>query len=441
MATTLICNALVVNEDVAQRRNVLLDGAYIADILAPDSLPDADRIVEASGMYLLPGVIDEHVHFREPGLTDKADIASESRAAAAGGVTSIFDMPNTRPTTTTLDAWRSKMERMRASCRVNYACFFGATNSNIEQILEVDRFHTPGIKLFMGASTGDMLVDSAEAIAQIFSRSPLPIVVHAEDQSVISRNTALLHSREGDDPPVALHSSVRSGEACVRAATLAVNLARRTGARLHVAHVSTAQEVSLLSRAGSNITGEVCLPHLLFTTDDYASLGARIKCNPSVKTASDRDALRRALSDDGPIRCVATDHAPHLIADKRGGCFRAASGMPMVQFSLPAMLTLSDEGVLPLTRIPRLMSHNPALLFGVVGRGFLRRGYKADLVLVQRHSHTITDDDVLSKCGWTPLCGAVLRWQVVATWVNGRCVYRRHQVDDTVRGEAITFSR
>ena len=437
----LIKNATVVNEGTSRQCNVLVDNEEIAAVLPAGHEPVADVIIDARDCLLLPGVIDEHVHLREPGLEQKADIESETRAAAAGGVTTLFDMPNTVPQTTTLEAWAGKMELFAARSRVNYACFVGATNNNIDEIEKVDKTRVPGIKLFMGASTGNMLVDKCEALAQIFKRSPMLVMVHAEDQTIINRNTKELREREGEDPAVENHSDVRSREACISSTRLAIELALHCGARLHVAHVSTREELEMIVKAGETITGEACLPHLLFTTDDYAGLGSRIKCNPAVKTAADRAALRKALSDNKAIYCIATDHAPHRLADKQGGCFKAASGMPMVQFSLCAMLTLSSRGVLPVERVVELMCHNPARLFDVRQRGFIKPGFKADLVLVKKAEWTIDDSDVVSKCGWTPLKGAQLDWKVVSTFVNGRQVYNRGTIDTSVRGQAVTFDR
>lgn len=437
----LIKNAEVVNEGVSAMRDVLVDGEMIADVVEQGAVARADCVVDGQGCLLLPGVIDEHVHMREPGLTAKGDIESETRAAAAGGVTTVMDMPNTVPQTTSREAWEAKMKLMGEKSRVNYACFLGATDRNIEEIERVDRRRVPGIKLFMGASTGDMLVERREALEQIFARSPLLVMVHAEDQGVIARNAAALREKEGDDAAVWHHSEVRSREACLKSTRLAIELAQAAGARLHVAHISTREELEEIRRAGERVTGEACMPHLLFTSGDYERLGSRIKCNPAVHCAADREALRRSLGDDSAIRCIATDHAPHRLEDKEGGCFKAASGMPMVQFSLPAMLTLADEGVVSRERVVELMCHNPARLFDVAGRGFVRKGMKADLVLARRKEWTVDDADVVSKCGWTPLCGRRLGWRVEATFVNGKCVYKNGSFDDSVRGQAITFDR
>ena len=387
----------------------------------------------------MPGVIDEHVHFREPGLTRKADIASESVAAAAGGVTSYFDMPNTVPTTTHLEAWKNKMQLARTKSLVNYAFFYGATNTNADTFAHLDMNHTPGIKLFMGASTGGMLVDSEEALQEIFQKSPLPIMTHCEDSNIIRARTEAVQAQWGKDAPVRLHTEVRAENCCTESTKKAIRLAKENGARLHIAHISTAAELDLIAQAGTNVTGEACLSHLLFCDEDYERLGARIKCNPAVKTRRDRDALRHALTD-GRIMTVATDHAPHLPEEKKGGCFTAASGMPMVQFSLTAMLTLSDKGVLPIERVVELMCHAPARLFGVKERGFIRPGYKADLVLVRPHRHTVTVDEIRSKCKWSPLEGSTLNWAVETTLCNGHIVYNNNRTFTDRMGEAITFA-
>lgn len=449
-----IHNTILVNEGRSTRGSLLIEDGRIAGIRegnAPESIPEADRTVDARGALLLPGVIDDHVHFRQPGLTHKADIASESRAAAAGGVTSYMDMPNVVPQTTTIERLEEKFALAAAESRVNYSFFFGATNTNTEALPHLNPKRVCGVKLFMGSSTGDMLVDSDNALRRIFESSPLPIMTHCEDSAVISANMAACRERWGDDPDVSHHPEIRSAEACYRSTAQAVRLARETGARLHVAHVTTARELELFppgplcapatGQLAKRITAEACIPHLYFTDADYARLGTRIKCNPAIKTAADRDALRHALTD-GRIDVVATDHAPHLLQEKQGGCVKAMSGMPMVQFSLPAMLSLTDEGVLPVERVVELMCHAPARLFGIERRGFLREGYQADLVLV-RPSEPWTPDagTVLSKCGWTPMEGTPLRWRVEQTWCNGVSVYENGQVNDDCRGQELTFCR
>ena len=437
---TLIFGGLVVNEGVKKNASIVVDNDVITDIIEGTDTPrgNYDQIVDATGCFVLPGVIDDHVHFRDPGLTDKADISTESRAAAYGGVTSYFDMPNTKPQTTTLEALEAKYADAARKSHVNYGFFIGATNDNIDTVCSVDPHRVPGIKLFMGSSTGNMLVDRRDVLRRLFANAGLPIMAHCEDTAVINRNMAEAKRKYGDDPAVAHHPEIRSEEACWESTRLAVELARETGARLHVAHLTTARELELFGR-DPRITAEAVIAHLFFTDADYATLGTRIKCNPAIKTSADRDALRRALTD-GRITTVGTDHAPHLLADKQGGCARAASGMPMVQFSLVAMLELVDKGVLPIERVAELMAHNPARLFGVTRRGFLRNGYKADIVLVRPDSPwTVTADCIQSKCGWSPMEGHTFRWQVRTTMCNGHIIYNNGAFDDSSRGEALVF--
>lgn len=440
-----IKNAIIVNEGRQFVGSLLIDNDKIEEIVegadTPTHIP-ADEVVDASGCYLLPGVIDEHVHFREPGLTHKATIASESYAAAAGGVTTFFDMPNTLPQTTTRAAFEAKEALAAENSHVNYAFFFGATNDNTHLLQDLNPRRVAGVKLFMGSSTGNMLVDGEDTLRRIFAESPLPIVTHCEDSALIDKNMAKCQKEYGADPDVRLHSRIRSAEACYNSSSLAVTLAREYNARLHMAHVSTEAELDLFHEEYPNITAEVCLAHLLFCEDDYARLGAKIKCNPSVKTARDRDALRRALTS-GHISCVATDHAPHTISEKTGGAKTAASGMPLLQFSLPAMLGLVDEGVLSIERLVELMCHNPARIFQVEYRGFLREGYKADLVLVRPKSPwTVTPNIIRSKCNWSPLEGNVFHWRVEKTYCNGFLVYNKgHLTDENIHGEPVTFNR
>lgn len=378
---------------------------------------EATEVVDASGATLMPGAIDCHVHFREPGLTHKATMASESRAAAAGGVTSWIDMPNTIPPTTTLDAWEEKKRIAAASAVGNYAFFVGATSDNLGLLRRLPFDRVPGVKLFMGQSTGNMAVEGNGAVEAIFAEVEAPIVVHAEDDTVIAANLQRLRAEFGEELPVSLHSRLRSVEACVRASERAMELASRYGSRLHLAHVSTADECALLDAgpiAGKRITAEVSPHHLWWCSDDYKRCGARIKMNPAVKGPEHRERLRSALVE-GRLDMVATDHAPHLPADKAGNLLKAASGSPMVQFSLPAMLTLYDNPAF----VARKMAQTPAELFGIRGRGSIAEGNYADLVLVERHDHIVQDSDVLSLCGWTPMAGERLGWRVLRTWING----------------------
>lgn len=438
---TLIKNALIVNEGCTHNGSITIEGETITGISDSTAQPEApfDRTIDASGCVVMPGVIDTHVHFREPGLTDKADIESESRAAAAGGVTTFFEMPNTVPQTTTLETLAGKFALAAEKSHVNYSFFFGATNDNAHLLPQIDPHEVPGVKLFMGSSTGNMLVDSTDALEKLFSTSPLPIMAHCEDTAVINRNMAEAKAKYGDDPDIKLHPAIRSEEACYRSTATAVALAKQFGAQLHVAHITTARELELFSPNDKRITAEAVTGHLLFSDEDYATLGARIKVNPAIKSRSDRDALRRALTD-GRISVVATDHAPHRYDQKQGGCARAASGMPMVQFSLPVMLELVDNSVLSMERMVELMCHAPARLFSVRDRGFLRPGYKADLTIVHKGEPWVVNKDVIeSKCGWSPLEGHTFRWKVEHTLCNGHEVYGQQGVDRSYIGQKVAF--
>ena len=440
----MIEHATIVNEGKAFKGAVVISNDRIEDILQENESPRGhfDNVVDATGCFVLPGVIDDHVHFREPGLTAKADIKSESRAAAFGGVTTYFDMPNTVPQTTTLVALEVKRAIAARDSHVNYSFFFGATNTNADLFSRLDIHRTPGIKLFMGSSTGNMLVDQGEALDKIFSTAPLPIMAHCEDTGIINDNMKAAKAAFGDDPDVTHHPEIRSEEACYKSTEQAVRLARKHGARLHVAHLTTARELELFEPWTSSIpqiTAEAVIAHLLFTDEDYKTLGTRIKCNPAVKGKSDREALRKALAD-GRIAVVGTDHAPHQFADKQGGCAHAASGMPMIQFSLLTMLELVDEGVLTIERVAELMCHRPALLFDVNGRGFIRKGYKADLAIVRQcNPWTVTDDIIESKCGWSPMAGHEYQWRVECTLCNGHPVYSHGRVDTGYVGQAVAF--
>lgn len=436
---TLIKNALIVNEGRSFKGYLLIDDDRIADIQEiQEYRGDYDTVVDASGCFVLPGIIDDHVHFRDPGLTHKADIASESRAAAFGGVTSYLDMPNTIPQTTTLEALEDKYKRAADCSAVNYGFFFGATNDNVNLFTALDPHRVPGIKLFMGSSTGNMLVDRRESLQKIFREATLPVMVHCEDTARINENMKKAKERYGDDPPVELHPQIRDVEACYQSTALAVNLAKTYGTQLHVAHVTTAKELSLFGD-NDRITAEVVVAHLMFSSADYQSLGTRIKCNPAVKSADDREALRKALTN-GKITTVGTDHAPHLLSEKEGGAARAVSGMPMIQFSLVSMLELVDEGVLPIERLVQLMCHQPASLFEIRDRGYLRKGYKADIVIVSpNNSWTLTPDCIQSKCGWGPLEGHTFNWKVMHTFCNGHHLFNQGVFDETYRGEALAF--
>ena len=440
---TLISNAIIVNEGKSFRGNVIIDNDIITEVNDNTKMPSGifDCVIDASDCYLLPGVIDDHVHFRDPGLTDKADMESESRAAAVGGVTSFFDMPNTLPQTTSLESLNAKFWSAKIKSHINYSFFFGATNTNVELFGQLDMRRIPGIKLFMGSSTGNMLVDREESLKKIFqSTNGKPLMVHCEDTGIINRNMAEYKNKYGEDPDIKYHPLIRSEEACYKSTSTAVKMAKEYGTRLHVAHVTTARELELFAPDDDKITAEVVVGHLLFSDEDYERMGARIKVNPAVKKKEDRNALRKALND-GRIAVIGTDHAPHLITEKMGGAAKAMSGMPMIQFSLVSMLELVDEGVLTIERMVQLMCHRPASLFGVEQRGYIRKGYKADLVVVKPHTPwTVSPTCIESKCGWSPMTGHQYDWQVVHTFCNGHAVYSAGDFSNDYHGEEISFS-
>ena len=446
MNDTIIYNALLINEGEKFKGYVVTDGPVIARVgrgaASADLIAACREAIDARGSYLLPGVIDDQVHFRDPGLVHKGDIATESIAAVAGGVTSFMDMPNTKPPTVTQKALREKLQHASEVSAANYSFFIGATNDNMRELLECDYKITPGVKLFLGSSTGNMLVDEESTLDRIFSEVPAIIAVHSEDEATIRANRQRYESECGGSVPVEMHPLIRSREACVLSTRRAIERAERCNTRLHVLHVSTADEVAMFSDAPlpeKRITAEVCVHHLWFCDEDYARLGSRIKMNPAVKSRADRDALRQGLRD-GRIDIVATDHAPHLPAEKEGDALTAASGAPMVQFSLPVMLELADMGVFTHQLVVDKMCHAPARLYDIMGRGFIREGYMADLVLVKPgEAYTVTDDMVLSRCGWTPLAGTTLHNRVTDTWVNGHRACRDGKVDDTVRGTELRY--
>lgn len=444
---TIIRNATIVNEGRLFNGSVTIEDEVIQQIIenGDDTSQAYDLEIDATGLYLFPGIIDDHVHFREPGLTHKADIASESRTAAAGGVTSYMDMPNTVPQTTSIQLLEDKFALARNSSRINYSFFIGATNDNLDTIMRVDRKRVPGVKVFMGSSTGNMLVDNEQSLHQLFAASPLLLMAHCEDTSIINHNISEFKKkyRGQNDFPVRYHSRIRNVEACYASSSLAVQLAKDTGARLHIAHISSAKELGLFEKGpveNKKITAEAVIAHLMFSTEDYDTLGTHIKCNPSVKTPEDRAALREGLTN-GIIDVVATDHAPHLLNEKQGGALKAASGMPMVQFSLVSMLELADEGILPIERIPDLMSHNPSKLFNIDRRGFIRPGYYADLTLVEPNNcWQVREGRYYTKCGWTPMDEHVFKWRVRRTLINGLTVYSDGIVVDGMRGKELKFN-
>ncbi len=442
---TQIKNATIVNEGRRFIGTLVIDDDRIDEIIeGADSEPviPVDETIDGTGCYLFPGVIDDHVHFRDPGLTQKGDFNTESRAAAAGGVTTVFDMPNCNPQTTTMEAFKEKWMIAASKSVVNYGLFFGATAGNAYELGKLDSRKVAGIKLFMGSSTGNMLVDNEVALRAIFESAKLPIMTHCENTQLINENMAKAQAAYGNDPAVEHHPEIRSEEACYQSTALAVKLAQETGARLHVAHISTARELELIDANNPRITAEACVGHLVFSDKDYAKLGTRIKVNPAIKTEADCHALREALNND-KIYTIGTDHAPHKLSEKMGGCAKAASGMPIIQFSLVSMLELVDEGVLSLERMVQLMCHNPAELLQIENRGYLREGYKADIVMVRPHvPWTLTPNRIQSKCNWSPLEGHVFHWRVERTFCNGFPIFNRgHVTDEKFRGQAVCYNR
>ncbi len=447
MKKTRIQHATIINEDLTFKGSVLIEGdkitaVYVGDL--PDNVDNAGvEIIDATGKWLMPGAIDDQVHFREPGLTHKGDIASESRAAVAGGVTTFMDMPNTKPQTTTIADLEWKLQRGAETSAANYSFFFGGTNDNMEEIRKVDRKRVPGLKLFLGSSTGNMLVDKKESLERIFGEADMLIAVHAEKEEVIKRNIAYYTHLIGANLDISYHAKIRNEEACYASSSEAVALAHRLNARLHILHLSTAREMTLLDGskplAAKRITGEACVHHLWFSDADYAKYGNRIKWNPAIKSEADREALREAANHFA-IDIVATDHAPHLPVEKEGNCLTAASGGPLVQHSLVAMLELAAQGVFTPGKVVSLMAHRPAELFGIDRRGFIRPGYYADLVLVDpQRKWTVSKDNLLYKCGWSPFEGQRFNHQVWKTFVNGRLAYDNGHINSAVRGMEVAY--
>ena len=446
MKRTWIKNAQIVNEGKTFNGSVIIEDEIIVEVLQENETPsnECDETIDASGCYLIPGVIDDHVHFRDPGLTHKADILTESMAAAAGGVTSYMDMPNTNPQTTTLEAIEDKFKDAATKSIVNYSFYFGATNENAGLLAQLDKNRVCGVKLFMGSSTGNMLVDQQDTLKNIFANAGMLIATHCEDQQIISANTALYKEKYGEDPDVKYHPEIRNEEACYQSSALAVQLAKETGARLHIMHISTAKELELLANKAieeKNITAEACVSHLFFCDEDYETFGTRIKCNPAIKSKADRDALRQALTGN-LIDVIGTDHAPHLLSEKQGGALKAVSGMPTLQFSLNSVMELVHEGLINMEQLVQKMCHAPATLYQIEKRGFIRTGYKADLAIVNPNTEwTVNKECILSKCGWSPMEGQTFHAKVEKTFVNGQMVYDGKQVDALHRGQELRFDR
>lgn len=447
MNSTLIKNATIINEGHIFIGDVLITDETIASVGSSDqkTIPAGTKIIDATGLLLLPGVIDDQVHFREPGLTHKGNIYTESKAAIAGGVTSFMEMPNTNPQTISIDILNEKYLIGSENSFANYSFYFGATNTNIREVLNIDGTAVCGIKLFMGSSTGNMLVDNEEAIRELFALTTLPIAAHCEDESIIQKNTGVYREKFGEDIPVSAHPLIRSREACFKSSSFAVRLAREYNTRLHILHLSTADELKLFNNnlplAEKKITGEVCVHHLWFDDSSYEDLGALIKWNPAIKTRFDREALINGVRNN-LIDIVATDHAPHTLEEKQNKYFNSPSGGPLVQHSLCAMLELWHRKVFSLEKIVEMMCHNPAILFNVRKRGFIREGYQADLCLVNpSEPWVVSKENILYKCGWSPFEGTTFRSKVMKTFVNGTVVYDDGIINENYRGQQLLFDR
>jgi dihydroorotase len=447
MNSILIKNANIVNEGLTIRGDLLIKNELISDIgnIEPEKIPADTKIIDATGLFLLPGIIDDQVHFREPGLTHKGDIFTESRAAAAGGITSFMDMPNTVPQTTSLDALNEKYKIGGERSLINYSFYIGGTNSNLKDLLNADPESVCGIKLFLGSSTGNMLVDDENVLRKIFSEAQLLIACHCEDEPTIKRNTEIYRQKFGEDVPVKYHPFIRNREACFITSSFAVNLAKEYNTRIHILHLSTADELKLFDNEiplhEKRITGEVCVHHLWFEESDYVKLGASIKWNPAIKTRYDRDALIKGVNSD-LIDIVATDHAPHTISEKSNTYFKCPSGGPLVQHSLTVMMELYHNGIFTIEKIVAKMCHNPAILYRIRDRGFIREGYKADICLVDpAKTWTVNRENLLYKCGWSPFEGTSFKSMVVTTIVNGTIVYDNGSINENYRGERLLFHK
>ena len=445
MKKMLIKGALVVNEGKTQALDVRIENGKITSLQPDITQVDGEEVVMAQGKYLLPGLIDDQVHFREPGLTHKACIKTESRAAVAGGITSFIEMPNTNPQTTTIQALGDKFAVAAKDSIANYSFMFGGTNDNFEEVARLDKTKVAGLKLFLGSSTGNMLVDDEAVLRKIFSSTDLVISVHCEDEPTIKANLAKHIEIYGEDIPIEKHPVIRSHEACYLSSSKAIALAKETGARLHVFHLSTAKETELFDNsiplAEKKITAEVCVHHLWFAADDYAEKGTHIKWNPAVKNAEDRTALWEALNDDR-IDVLATDHAPHTLAEKSNPYTSAPSGGPLVQHALLALLTAVGQGKISIEKLVQKACHNPAILFQVANRGYIKEGFQADLVLVDlAKKTTVTKDNLLYQCAWSPFEGTTFDASVEKTWVNGQLVYDQGEIVEVAAAQQLTFNR
>ena len=444
MSSTLISNALLINEGKIFLADVFIQNGLIAQI--GQSLDvQADESIDAEGKYLMPGIIDDQVHFREPGLTHKGELYTESKAAVAGGITSFMEMPNTKPQTLTQELLEQKYQRAKEVSLANYSFFMGASNDNLEEVLKTDPKNVGAIKIFMGSSTGNMLVDDKSVLENIFEKSKMLIAVHCEDEATIQQNTAHYKSIYGEDVPIEMHPKIRSDEACYKSSSMAIELAKKHDTRLHVFHLSTAKEMELFRNdiplEEKRITAEVCIHHLWFDDSQYADKGTHIKWNPAVKSKADKEAVFEALLDDR-IDIIATDHAPHTLEEKNNTYFNAPSGGPLVQHALVAMLELYHQGKIRLEKIVEKMCHAPAICFQVENRGFIREGYAADLVLVEiDNPWEVNKDNILYKCAWSPFEGNTFKSRVTHTWVNGHLAYQNGSFDESQKGHRLTFDR
>ena len=440
-----IINAKLVNEGRITENHLHVVGNRIAKIGLDIQVSDNVEVFDAKGKYIFPGLIDDQVHFREPGLTQKATIQTESKAALAGGITSFLEMPNTHPQTTTLEEWEAKNQRASQSSFANYGFMFGGTNNNLDQILKLDPKRVPALKLFLGSSTGNMLVDDPEVLKKIFKNTNLVIAVHCEDEETIQENLSAAKAHYGEEIPIDQHPIIRSEEACYLSSSQAIALARETGARLHVFHLSTARELSLFRNdiplKEKKITAEVCVHHLWFTNEDYATKGTHIKWNPAIKSHADREALWKGLNND-VIDVLATDHAPHTIDEKSNSYLQAPSGGPLVQHALPALLSAYHQNRISLEKIVEKACHNPAILFDIKDRGYLREGYFADLIVIDLdREQTVEKQDLLYKCGWSPFEGTTFKGVVEKTLLNGQWAYSQGKINPQSAAMALTFDR
>ena len=444
MPSTLIRNAQIVNEGQIFRSDVFIKDGFIAQISNAIEA-SADIIIDADGKYLIPGVIDDQVHFREPGLTHKAEIYTESKAAVAGGITSFMEMPNTNPQTLTQELLEEKYKRASEVSLANYSFFMGASNDNLEEVLKTNPRNVGAVKIFMGSSTGNMLVDNRVVLEKIFKESKMLIAVHCEDEETVKANAELARQEFGEDVPIKEHPKIRSVEACYKSSSMAIELAKKYDTRLHVFHLSTAKEIELFRNdiplEEKRITAEVCIHHLWFDDSQYAEKGTHIKWNPAVKSKRDRDQLFQALLDD-KLDIIATDHAPHTLEEKDNTYFKAPSGGPLVQHALSAMLEFYHQGKISLEKVVEKMCHAPAVCFQLEGRGFIRKGYAADLVLVDLDNPwEVSKENILYKCKWSPFEGTTFQSKVTHTWINGHLAFKGGHFDESQKGQRLLFDR